>query len=98
MPVRYSVERRTSRSFLRFFRHLLSFLSRSVKCSRHERPRGSLPAFACGAVATTIPPITGGPSLFPHSFTRSLIGVPCDCLPRTEESGLTMFHIDNRMG
>lgn len=35
MPVGHAVERRTSRAFLRFFRHLLSFLSRLVKCSRH---------------------------------------------------------------
>src|SRR5438876_3495403 len=75
------VERRTSRAFLRVFRHLLSFLSRLVKCSRHDRPRGSLPAFACDDVATTIPSITEGPSLFPPSFTRSLIGAPCGCLP-----------------
>src|SRR6266516_1230393 len=98
MPVGYSVERCTSRAFLGFFCHLLSFLCRLVKCSRHERPGGSLPTFACGDIATTIPPITGGPSLFPPSFTRYLIGVPCDYLPRTEDSGLTMFHIDNRLG
>src|ERR1700693_96565 len=98
MPVGHAVERRTSRAFLRFFRHLPSFLRRLVKFSRHERPRGSLPAFACGNVATTIPSITVGPSLFPRSFTRSLIGAPCGCLPQTEEIGLTVFHIDNRVG
>src|SRR6266852_2626231 len=54
MPIGHSVERRTS-SYLFFrellccrclYRHLLSFLGRLVKYSRHERPCGSLPAFA----------------------------------------------------
>jgi hypothetical protein len=83
---------------LEFFRHLLSFLSRLVKFSRHERPCGSLPAFARGDITPTIPPVTGWPSLFPPSFTRYLIGAPCGCLPRAEDIGLTVFHIENQVG
>src|SRR2546421_13122048 len=98
MPVGHSLERRTSRDVFQLFRHLLSFLCRLVKFSRHERPRGSLLAFTRGDVSTPIPPITGWPSLFPQSFTRYLIGSPCGCLPLLEDIGLTMFCIDNRMG
>ena len=60
-------------------RHLRCLLSRLLRCSRDERPDGSLPAFAWGHVAdsaTPIPPITGRPSLFPASSTRSAIGGP----------------------
>jgi hypothetical protein len=60
-------------------RHLLCLLSRLLRCSRDERPDGSLPAFAWGHVAsgaTPLPPMTGGPSLVPSSSTRSAIGGP----------------------
>src|SRR5713226_851892 len=54
-----------------------SSLSRLVKGSRHERPCGSLPAFAWGDVAAPILSITEGRSLSPHSFTRCPIDAPC---------------------
>ena len=43
-------------------------------------------------------PLQDGFRFFPRSFTRSLIGAPCGCLPQTEEIGLTVFHLDNRVG
>src|SRR5260370_28287385 len=73
------------------------FLCRLVKGSRGERPSGSLPAFARGNVATSIRSITEWLSLFPLSFTRSLIGPPYGSLPRAEEIGLTVFRTSNRM-
>src|SRR5260370_39563915 len=73
------------------------FLCRLVKGSRDERPRGSLPAFAGGDVATSIRSITERLSLFPLSFTRYLIGSPYSSLPRAEDIGLTVFRISNRM-
>ena len=48
--------------------------------------------------ATSIRSITEQHSLFPLSFTRYLVGVPCGCLPRTEDSGLTVFCTGNRDG
>ncbi len=62
-------------------RHLLFLLSRFLKCFRHERPGGSLLAFAWDDVTIPIPPIAEGHSLFPPSFTRYPIGSPCGCLP-----------------
>lgn len=72
--------------------HLLSLLSRFGKFSRDERPRGSLPAFAWDAVRKTglpsipIPPITGGPSLFPHSCARQPTSLPYGS-PSSYEAG-----------
>ena len=45
-----------------------------------------------------IPAITAGPLLFPRSFTLYLISAPYGCLPRTEDIGLTVFRIENRVG
>ncbi len=48
--------------------------------------------------ATPIHAITAWPSLFPSSFTRSAIGVPCGCLPVWEHYGLTVFRLCNAEG
>src|SRR5260370_37635124 len=67
-----------------FNRHLLCLLSRFAELSCDERPCGSLHAFARNDVASIgsipIPPITGWPSLHPHSCTHTSIGVPCGWL------------------
>lgn len=56
--------------------HLLSSVKRLFKLSRHERPSGSLLAFAPDDVSIRILSITERPSLFPHSFIRSTNNVP----------------------
>jgi hypothetical protein len=48
--------------------------------------------------STPIRSITERLSLFPSSFTRHSVGAPYGCLPLRENSGLTMFSLDNRMG
>src|SRR6516164_9468909 len=53
-------------------------LRRLADGSRPPTPRGSLPPFGWGEVATPIRPITGRPSLPPRSLTRSPIGRPYD--------------------
>jgi hypothetical protein len=53
---------------------------RLIKFSRHECPYGSQLAFASGNISVGIVPITGKPSPFPHSYTRSALSVPC-CSP-----------------
>src|SRR5215510_529736 len=58
VPLQEVVGDRTSnahRSHGWFCRHLLCLLSRLVRCSRDERPDGSLPAFAWGDVADAQP-------------------------------------------
>ena len=61
------------------------------KLSGEERPRGSLPAFASGDVATRIPSITAGHSLFPRSCARTAMGRPRSLLsPRGAIRG---FHV-----
>ena len=63
-------------------RHLLFLLGRFLKCSRHERPGGSLPAFARDDLSIPIPSVTEGRLLFPPSATRCPIGSPYGCLPK----------------
>ncbi len=48
--------------------------------------------------STSIRTVTGRHLLSPLSFTRSLVGVPDGCLPRTEDSGLTVFRKGHRDG
>jgi hypothetical protein len=64
------------------------------KRSCDETPRGSLPAFAWDDVSIPIRPITGRHSLFPHSVTRTTMGVPCGSLAHCSgrQYGLTVFH------
>src|SRR5262245_59181940 len=55
-------------------------------------------SLACGVIlsidSTPIPPITGGPSLFPPSHTRTPIGSSCDLLSSVEEEyRLTTFRL-----
>src|SRR5262249_10842431 len=65
-------------------------LRRLADGSRPPTPRGILPPFGWGNVATPIRPITGRPSLAPRSFTRGPIGRPYD-LP-TPLGGLRAYH------
>lgn len=48
--------------------------------------------------STSIRSTTERRSLSPLSFTRYLVGVPCGCLPRTEDVGFTVFRMGNGMG
>jgi len=66
-------------------------LRRLADGSRPPTPRGSLPPFGWGDVATPIRPITDRPSLPPRSLTRSPIGRSCD-LP-TPKGGLRTYHV-----
>src|SRR5258707_15688535 len=66
-------------------------LRRLADGSRPPTPRGSLPGFPWGDVATPIRPITDRPSLSPRSFTRSPVGGSCD-LP-TPKGGLRAYHV-----
>src|SRR5258705_440945 len=67
------------------------------KFSCDETPRGSLPAFAWDDISIPIRPVTGRHSLFPHSITRTCMGVPCGSLAQCSERkyGLTVFHESN---
>lgn len=88
MPI-FTVGSSTSRGFRR---HLHHFLSRFFEFSRHNRPEGSLPAFASGNVEPCIRLITRRPSLSPSSFTRIPIGSLCRVPTSFEERyGLTVF-------
>ena len=71
--------------------YLLRPLRRLADGSRPPTPRGSLPPFGWGDVATPIRPITGRPSLPPSSFTRSPIGGSYD--PPTPRGGLRAYHV-----
>ena len=61
-----------------------SSLQRFSRLSRDERPVGRGPTFVSGNVQTRIRPITGRPSLFPTSQTRTAIGVPHGTLSQPE--------------
>ena len=59
--------------------HLLCLLSRFAKVSRDARPAWEVSALSrgvCCACSTPIHPITGWPSLFPASHTRTPLGSP----------------------
>src|SRR5712692_3438863 len=79
-------------------RHLLCLLNRFASLSCDERPCGSLPAFAWDDIASIgsipIPPITGWPSLSPHSCTHTSIGVPCGLLPLSGE--IWAYHVPSQ--
>src|SRR5262245_3900526 len=69
-------------------------LRRLADGSRPPTPRGSLPPFGWGDVATPIRPITGRRSLSPRSSTRSLIGSPRGSLSLA--GGLRAYHVAPR--
>ncbi len=48
--------------------------------------------------STSIRSTTERHSLSPLSFARYLVGVPCGCLPRTEDIGFIVFRKGNRNG
>src|SRR6202040_4481194 len=68
------------------------------KLSGEERPWGSLPAFASGDVATHIPSITVGHSLFPRSCARTAMGRPRSLLSRRERYGVSTFRLWKYVG
>lgn len=75
--------------------HLLFLLHEFQEGSRIETPRGSLPGFPSGNLATRIPSITEGRSLAPRSFTRTAIGCSHDQPTQREQYGLTTFHTND---
>ena len=96
MPVVRVAGSSTSRRVCRHLHHSLGWF---LKCSRVDRPRGSLLAFALGNVEPHIRFITPWHSLFPPSFTRTAIGSPCGVPTSGEERyGLTVFRVNDRNG
>jgi hypothetical protein len=77
---------------------MLSLLHRFQEGFRVQTPRGSLPGFPSGDLATRIPSITDGHSLAPRSFTRIAIGCSHDQPTTREPYGLTTFHTNDRIG
>jgi len=82
-----------------FCRHLHHSLCWFLKCSRVDRPGGSLPACALGNVGPHIHFVTQWPSLFPPSATRTAMGSPCGVPTSCEERyGLTVFRVNDKNG
>src|SRR5262245_6737581 len=94
MPVQDVVGGRTSRCCPCC--HLLCLLSRVVRCSREERPDGSLPAFVWGDVAVAQPlstPLQGGVRFFRPPVPAALSASLAARFPWRECDGLTKFRL-----
>src|SRR4029453_2804368 len=80
--------------------HLLCLLNQLVRCSRDERPDGSLLAFAWGDVAEAQPlsnPLQAGVRFFRPPVPAALSAGLAACFPWGEGYGLTKFPPPHRM-
>ena len=64
-----------------------------LQCSCSARPRGSLPAFVWGDVATPIRPITGRHSLSPRSCAHTSMAVPYGSVARLNRAKVWGFRV-----
>jgi len=80
--------------------HLLCLLNPLVRCSRDERPDGSLPAFAWGDVAEAQPlsrPLQAGVRFVRPPVPAALSAGLAACFPSWERYGLTKFRLHHWM-